>query len=59
VRTGPPDDDDSPDAELDTWAGVVPIITSYGEPEPSPGLRPEIPLAASVSRLLATDGTPA
>jgi uncharacterized protein len=54
VRTGPPDDDDSPDAELDTWAGVVPIVTSYGEPEPSPGLRPGIPLAASVGKLLAS-----
>ena len=33
-----------PDAELDAWAGVVPILTAFGEPEPSPGLRPEITL---------------
>ena len=52
VRSGPPDDDYSPDAELDTWAGVVPIVTSFGIPEPSPGLRPGIPIAGSVSRLL-------
>ncbi len=52
TKTGGPDDDDSPDAELDTWAGVLPIVTSYGPPEPSPVLRPEIPLAPSVSGLL-------
>jgi len=56
VRTGPPDDDDSPDAELDTWAGVVPIVTSYGTPVPSPGLRPGIPLSASVRQLLLSPG---
>jgi uncharacterized protein len=52
VRTGPPDDDDSPDAERDTWAGIVPIVTSFGMPVPSPGLRPEIPLSPSVLKLL-------
>ena len=52
-RTGPPDDDESPDAELETWAGVVPIETSFGEPVASPGLRPDIPLSASLRRLLA------
>jgi uncharacterized protein len=54
VRSGPPDDDDSADAAIDTWAGVVPILTSFGEPEPSPGLRPGIPVADSVNRLLDT-----
>jgi uncharacterized protein len=51
TRSGPPDDDDTPDAELDTWAGVVPIVTAFGEPEPSPGLRPGIGLTPSVRRL--------
>jgi nitroimidazol reductase NimA-like FMN-containing flavoprotein (pyridoxamine 5'-phosphate oxidase superfamily) len=55
VRTGPPDDDDSADAELDTWAGVVPIVTSYGAPEPSPGLKPGIELSESVRRLVTPD----
>jgi uncharacterized protein len=55
VRTGGPEDDDSPDAELDTWAGVVPIVTSYGAPEPSPGLKPGIALSESVRRLVAPD----
>jgi uncharacterized protein len=51
VRTGPPDDDDSEDAALDTWAGVVPITTAFGAPEPSPGLRPGIEPGQSVLRL--------
>jgi uncharacterized protein len=51
TRSGPPDDDDTPDAELDTWAGVVPVVTAFGEPEPSPGLRPGIGPTASVRRL--------
>jgi uncharacterized protein len=53
LRSGGPDDDDSPDAELDTWAGVVPILTTYGAPEPSPGLNPGIEPSESVRRLLA------
>jgi uncharacterized protein len=51
TRSGPPDDDDTPDAQLDTWAGVVPVHTTFGEPEPSPGLRAGIPLTPSVRRL--------
>ena len=52
TRSAPPDDDSSPDADRDTWAGVIPVHTSYGTPEPSPGLRPGIPLAPSVEQLL-------
>jgi nitroimidazol reductase NimA-like FMN-containing flavoprotein (pyridoxamine 5'-phosphate oxidase superfamily) len=52
ARSGPPTDDDSPDAAIDTWAGVIPVVASYGEPVPSPGLRAGIPLAPSVYRLL-------
>jgi nitroimidazol reductase NimA-like FMN-containing flavoprotein (pyridoxamine 5'-phosphate oxidase superfamily) len=55
VRSGPPDDDDSADAERDTWAGVVPIVTSHGPPEPSPGLRPGVALSDSVRRVLTPD----
>jgi nitroimidazol reductase NimA-like FMN-containing flavoprotein (pyridoxamine 5'-phosphate oxidase superfamily) len=58
IRTGPPDDDDSPDAELDVWAGVLPIQRSFGEPEPSPGLRPGIALSPSAARLLANQMPP-
>jgi uncharacterized protein len=51
VRAGPPDDDHSPDATLEVWAGVIPIETGFGVPLPSPGLRPGIALSASVARL--------
>jgi hypothetical protein len=52
VRSGGPDDDDSEDAALDVWAGVVPIVSSYGTPTASPGLRQGIPVPESVKRLL-------
>jgi nitroimidazol reductase NimA-like FMN-containing flavoprotein (pyridoxamine 5'-phosphate oxidase superfamily) len=52
VRSGPPDDDDTPDAELDVWAGVIPLSTSFGVPVPSPGLRAGISLSESVKRLM-------
>jgi uncharacterized protein len=58
VRGRGPDDDDSADAERDTWAGIVPIVTSYGTPEPSPGLRPGIALSESVRRLLTPPDPP-
>jgi nitroimidazol reductase NimA-like FMN-containing flavoprotein (pyridoxamine 5'-phosphate oxidase superfamily) len=57
IRTGPPSDDDSPDASIDTWAGVVPMVTQLGEPEPAPALREGIPLADSVRELLARDSS--
>jgi uncharacterized protein len=52
LRSGPPTDDDSPDNALDVWAGVVPVVSSFGEPRPSPGLRSGIPIPHSVRRLL-------
>lgn len=52
VRSGPPDDDETPDAEIETWAGAVPLEVSFGTPVPSPGLRDGIPLSESVRRLL-------
>jgi nitroimidazol reductase NimA-like FMN-containing flavoprotein (pyridoxamine 5'-phosphate oxidase superfamily) len=54
TKSGGPDDDNSPDAELKTWAGVIPLVKNYGQPEPSPVLGSDIPLALSVSRLTAT-----
>ncbi len=39
IRTGPPGDEPE-DLDLPVWAGVVPITTSFGEPEPDPALRP-------------------
>ncbi|TDC09930.1 pyridoxamine 5'-phosphate oxidase family protein [Nonomuraea longispora] len=37
IRRGAPKDEEE-DHELPVWAGVVPIVTSYGEPEPDPVL---------------------
>jgi hypothetical protein len=44
VRVGPPDDGASPDAELDVWAGVIPLVTKALAPIPDPVLRPGIPV---------------
>jgi uncharacterized protein len=52
VRSGGPDDDNSEDAALDVWAGIVPIVSSYGTPTASPGLRQGISVPESVKRLL-------
>jgi uncharacterized protein len=38
VRTGPPDDADSPDAELGLWAGELPLDTRWQLPLPDPAL---------------------
>jgi uncharacterized protein len=38
IRTGPPDDADSPDAELGLWAGELPLDTRWGSPVPDPAL---------------------
>jgi nitroimidazol reductase NimA-like FMN-containing flavoprotein (pyridoxamine 5'-phosphate oxidase superfamily) len=58
VRSGPPDDDDTEDAELDVWAGELPIVRRFGAPVPSPGLRPGVALDASLRTLLARKESP-
>ena len=40
IRTGPPGDDES-DLASPVWAGVLPVRTVLGEPEPCPLLPPE------------------
>ena len=39
IRVGPPDDGESADAELDVWAGVIPLVTKALAPLPDPLLR--------------------
>lgn len=51
-RFGPPSDDGSADANLDIWAGVVPLRTTFGYAEPSPGLRSGISLPSSLELLV-------
>jgi uncharacterized protein len=41
VRTGPPKDEPA-DLGSGVWAGVLPLITSFGAPEPDPELQPGI-----------------
>jgi uncharacterized protein len=48
VRTGPPDDGDSPDASLGLWAGELPLTTTWQQPVPDPALPPGIPVPAHI-----------
>jgi uncharacterized protein len=41
VSAGPPEDDIA-DLGTGVWAGVVPMSTTYGDPEPSPDLEPNL-----------------
>ena len=38
IRTGGPSDEPE-DYAVDIWAGVVPVTTGFGEPEPDSALR--------------------
>lgn len=49
VRSGDPIDEPS-DVELDHWAGVVPIATVFGPPQPAADLRAGIEAATSYER---------
>ena len=42
VRTGPPDDGDSPDAALGLWAGELPLAAVWQQPVPDPAVAPGI-----------------
>jgi len=52
TRSGPPADDEA-DYELPIWAGVIPLTTTSGEPEPDPRLADGIEIPESVARLLS------
>lgn len=55
-RSGGPNDDESVDAAIETWAGILPIDTRFGEPIASEGLRAGIGLSPSVERLVVRLG---
>jgi hypothetical protein len=59
IRTGPPDDGDSPDAELGLWAGELPLISVWGEPVADPALPPGIGMPGHVSGRTGTEAFPA
>ncbi|WP_406010926.1 pyridoxamine 5'-phosphate oxidase family protein [Streptomyces sp. NBC_00637] len=42
TRSGGPDDGDGPDAALGIWAGVLPLLSTWGAPETDPLLPPGI-----------------
>ena len=44
VRDGGPEDGDTPDADLDVWAGHVPLVVQALAPVPDPTLRAGIPV---------------
>ncbi|MER5772384.1 pyridoxamine 5'-phosphate oxidase family protein [Streptomyces sp. NPDC001985] len=50
IRSGPPNDDPE-DTGLPYWTGVVPVVTSYGTPEPAPDLDPSIGIPEYLRRL--------
>lgn len=51
VRRGGPSDDDESGAAV--WAGVLPLHTVVGEPQPAATMRPGIPVPGSVDDLVA------
>src|SRR5580692_7511665 len=51
IRTGPPDDGDSPDAALPVWAGVVPLAATWQSPDPDPVLPTDVPLPPHIAAL--------
>ncbi|MFJ8661079.1 pyridoxamine 5'-phosphate oxidase family protein [Streptomyces sp. NPDC093795] len=51
TRSGPPDDGDSEDAALGLWAGVLPVVTTFGDPVTDPVLPSDsVPPAHVASR---------
>ena len=49
VRTGPPKDDEE-DYALPIWAGVLPVTTLVGAPQPDPRLGSGTPLPSYLTR---------
>ncbi|MFE5295036.1 pyridoxamine 5'-phosphate oxidase family protein [Streptomyces sp. NPDC056632] len=63
IASGPPDDGDGPDAELGLWAGVLPLVTRFGEPVADPllpaGIEPPAHIAERAGRVAgAPSGEP-
>jgi uncharacterized protein len=52
VRTGGPKDEKE-DMELDTWAGVLPIMKKYGNPVTDPLMKNDIPFPESLNNLMS------
>jgi uncharacterized protein len=50
IREGGPTDGDTPDADLDVWAGHLPLVVQALPPVPDPSLRPGIPVPPALTR---------
>jgi len=48
IRTGPPDDADTPDAALGLWAGELPLAVTWEQPIPDPALPLSIPVPGHI-----------
>ena len=44
IRSGPPIDDEEDYGTVPVWAGVVPVVTAYGPPQPDTRMDPAIPV---------------
>jgi nitroimidazol reductase NimA-like FMN-containing flavoprotein (pyridoxamine 5'-phosphate oxidase superfamily) len=49
IRTGPPDDGDSPDAALGLWAGELPLATTWQAPQAAPELPAGLPVPPHIA----------
>ena len=50
IREGGPTDGDTPDADLDVWAGHLPLVVRALTPVADPSLRPGIPMPPALER---------
>lgn len=50
IRRGGPSDDDESGAEV--WAGVLPLHTVAGEPQPASTMLPETPIPTSINNMI-------
>lgn len=57
IRAGGPDDSDPLDAQLDVWAGVIPVGTVFGRPVPDTSLRDGIAVPPHVAAQVAAHAT--
>ena len=58
IRTGPPDDGDTPDAELGLWAGELPLAATWQTPVPDPALPAGMPVPAHIAYRAGTPVSP-
>ena len=48
IRNGPPVDDDE-DMDIEVWAGLLPINTTFGEPTTADDMRMDLPPSPSIA----------